>query len=155
MAQIESNIVDVFVFQRAAGGVRFLLLRRAPQKRLGATWQAVHGKIEAGETATQAALRELREETGLFPLRLWQLESVNTFYIADLDRVLMCPGFAVEVDEGAGVVLSDEHTEYDWLPVGQAVERFMWPGQRRAVREIMEEIIRPGLAEPFLRINLD
>jgi len=30
----------------------------------------------------------------------------------------------------------------------------MWPGQRRALREIMEEIVAPGLAEPHLRIAL-
>jgi hypothetical protein len=30
----------------------------------------------------------------------------------------------------------------------------MWPGQRRAVREIVEEIVTPGAAEPHLRISL-
>ncbi len=135
--------------------VEFLLLKRAPGIWLGGTWQAVHGKIETAETARQAALRELREETGQEPRRFWQLEFVNTFYVAEKDRIVMCAGFAAEVAADAAIRLSDEHTDYRWEPYERALRSYMWPGQRRALREIMEEIVTPGLAEPYLRIQLD
>ena len=155
MAEVSANLVDVYVFRRRGGGaVELLLLRRRPGARLGGTWQAVHGKVEAGESAWQTALRELREETGLAPTAFWQLESVNTFYMAAPDRVMLCPCFAAEVDRRATVTLSDEHTEHRWEPAERAMAEFMWPGQRQAVRELLEHIVTPSGAEPHLRIPL-
>lgn len=154
MPEIRSDIVDVYVFRRLATQVEVLLLRRAPGGLLGETWQAVHGKIEPGETATQAALRELAEETGLHPTALWQLESLNTFYVAAGDHIQMCPGFAAEVPPDAAVRLNAEHTDSRWVPAEQAAREMMWPGQRRAIREILDEIIAASPAEPHLRIAL-
>lgn len=153
MPQNVSDIVDVYVFRRRADGVEFLLLRRAADAALGGTWQSVHGHIEPREPAWRAALRELQEETGLEPLRFWQIDFVNTFYVASRDAILMCPCFAAEAPPNAPVVLSAEHTEFAWLATEQALRRFMWPGQRRAVEEILSQIIAAGAAEPHLRIN--
>lgn len=154
MPNTVANVIDVYVFRRRGADVEFLMLKRAPGVRLGGTWQAVHGRVEPGETAVAAALRELGEETGLRPIGFWQLEYVNTFYLTDDDVVLMCPCFAAEVPPDADVTLCHESTDYRWESAERAPESFMWPGQRSAVREIMTEIITPGLAEPHMRIEL-
>lgn len=140
------------MFRRAARGVEFLVLRRSTGQVLADTWQAVHGKIEPGETAVQAALRELREETGLAPAAFWQIDALNAFYVARTDEVHLCPCFAVEVAPDARVALSAEHTAFEWLGVQAAMERLMWPGQRRAVREVVEFIVPGSAAEPYLRL---
>lgn len=154
MPRIVSSIIDVYVFRRRPDGVEFLTLLRAPTIRLGGTWQSVHGKIESGETAWQAAARELREETRLTPIGFWQIDYVNTFYVASEDCVLLCPCFAAEVAANAMVQLCEEHAAFEWLLVEAACERLMWPGQRHAVREIVSEIIQPSAAESHLRIAL-
>ena len=54
---------EVAVFVTRKGGAEVLILRRsAPQ---GGYWHVVTGGVEAGETATAAAERELRKEAGL------------------------------------------------------------------------------------------
>jgi 8-oxo-dGTP pyrophosphatase MutT (NUDIX family) len=155
MPKIVSDVVDVYVFRRDGKRVEFLLLKRSSGRRLAGTWQAVHGRIQEGETAVQAALRELHEEIGLRPVGFWQLEYVNTFYMVSEDTLLMCPCFAAEIDPAAEIILSDEHTAYRWEPTERALEGYMWPGQRHAVREVMAAIVTPGLAEPHMRIIRD
>ncbi|MBK8914163.1 MAG: NUDIX domain-containing protein [Phycisphaerales bacterium] len=153
MSTVVARIIDVYVFRRDADAVRFLLLRRAPTLRLGGTWQSVHGRIEAGESAAGAALRELREETGLAPTRFWQLEFVNMFYVADSDEVHCCPTFAAEVAAGATVALSHEHTDHRWETAEDAKREMLWPGQRRAIEEIEALILGVAACEPHLRIS--
>lgn len=155
MADIVIRIIDVYAFRRREAGAQFLMLKRAGAGQLGGTWQAVHGKIEAGETATAAALRELAEETGLRPMRFWQLEHVNTFFDVARDAVYMCPGFAAEVAPDAVVTLNDEHVAHEWLSAAATAERMMWPGQRAALREIIDVILAGHSAEPHLRIALE
>ena len=63
--RIRSDIIEVMVFRTPEGsGPELLQIKRA-RDPLKDTWQPVMGHIEPGETAVQAALRELREETGL------------------------------------------------------------------------------------------
>ncbi len=154
MARVVSEIVDVYVFRKRIVEVEYLLLHRAPEEVLAGTWQAVHGRIEAGERAYETALRELREETRLTPRSFFQIDVVNTFYLVKDDTVHHCPCFAVEVDEDAEPVLNGEHDAYRWVSLEAAIAQFPWPGQRRAIREIDREIVQGGPALEFLRISL-
>lgn len=42
-----------------------LVTRRAPEKKYAGRWEVTGGCVQAGESAEQGALRELREETGI------------------------------------------------------------------------------------------
>lgn len=154
MPQIVSEIIDAYVYRIDAGGPRFLVLRRAAGTFMGGTWHGVHGKIEPGETAWQAAAREAREETGLRISAMHQIDHVNTFYMAAQDRIHMCPCFAVRVEPGSEPTLDAEHDAYEWLLPEDAAKRLTWPGQREAVRQIVSEIIHPGPGEPACRIEM-
>lgn len=131
------------------------MLERCCESRLGGTWQAVHGRIEAGETAAAAALRELREETGLRPVAFWQTDRPNVFFMASSDSVTIAPCFAAEVAAEAQVVLNAEHTAYRWMPAEAALRAFMWPGQRETIREILALIVTPSAARAHLAIRLE
>jgi dATP pyrophosphohydrolase len=154
MPKMVSEIVDCYVFRRRSEGVEVLLLKRAEGRYMGGTWHAVHGRIESGETAWQTALRELREETRLRPVKFYQLDLVNTFYVAKEDAIHCCPSFAAEVDADAEPILNEEHTAYRWLPLPLAMREFFWTGQRRALREIQEDIIVGSSARRHLGITL-
>lgn len=145
---VRTDVVDVYLFRVTdAGSVEFLqLLRAAPP--LASTWQPLMGHVERDETATHCALREVREEVGLAPesdtcLGFWALEQVHPFYLPDLDCVVMSPRFALQVAPGWAPALNDEHRDARWVESERMSEAFLWPGQKRACREILEEIAAP------------
>src|SRR5687767_13020487 len=92
-------MVACFVVRRAPtpGGHEFLLLRRAAGEFMAGAWAIVRGTREVGETAPAAALRELREETGLAPVEFYQLDTVDVFYLAVGDTIWHCPSFCAIV----------------------------------------------------------
>ncbi|MBF8248861.1 MAG: hydrolase, NUDIX family protein, partial [Bacteroidetes bacterium] len=88
MPRFECRIVEICVFRRAAGKVQYLILKRSENEKIyPGIWQIATGSIEAGETAVDAALRELKEETGVTPGRLWIVPHVNSYYVADKDTL--------------------------------------------------------------------
>lgn len=154
MTQVICQFAGLYVYRRRGDAVEFLLLHRAPGRCMAGTWQPVYGRIQPDETAWQAVVRELREETGLAPIELYHVDSVNTFYLPENDSVQHSPTFAAEVDASADVQLNPEHTAAQWLPPDEFARRLLWPGQRREFQEIIEEIIHHGPAREHLRIPL-
>jgi dihydroneopterin triphosphate diphosphatase len=135
---IRVSLVDVYVVRPGRSGVEFLLLRRSPKGgRCAGAWEAVHGHIEADERPVDAALRELLEETGFTPERLYNLSRVETFYQHHHNEVALVPVFAALVRAGAEPVLGLEHDAAEWLDPPAARIRFAWPRERRAVEDVM------------------
>ena len=148
MPEAVVRVIDVYPYRLVEDGEpEFLLLRRAAGVVYAGAWRMVGGKIDAGEAAWQAALRELCEETGCLPRRLWALPSVNTFYEWQHDRVNLTPAFAAELD--ADPVLDHEHEAFAWLPVEEAVMRLRWPEQQRLLR-LAHRILRQGVPPELL-----
>jgi 8-oxo-dGTP pyrophosphatase MutT (NUDIX family) len=135
---IRVSLVDVYVVRPGPGGFEFLVLRRSPKGgRCAGAWEAVHGHIEADERPVEAALRELLEETGLTPERLYNLSRVETFYQHHHNEVALVPVFAAVLPPGAEPVLGREHDAAEWLAPPAAKDRFAWPRERRAVEDVM------------------
>lgn len=116
-----------------------LLLRRT--QALAGEWCQVAGKIERGETAWQAALRELDEETGLTPLDLYSADICEQFYEADRDSITIAPVFVAFIENKATVALNHEHSDYIWTDFDKAVEMVAFGGQRRILRWIKAEFV--------------
>ncbi len=135
-SEVYTDTVNCFVFRQGAEGVLHLLLlksTRSPDDESG-HWQAVSGKREPRETCWQAAIRELSEETGRSPERLFDL-GVELYYDYRKDRIHMHPSFAAEVSAEAAVRLSGEHDEFVWADAEQALRRLFYPGQRALLQQ--------------------
>ena len=137
MVQIKVRVVDVYVFRRNTTGLKFLLMKRSPGKIYEGLWQSVAGKIESGEKAYQAAVRELKEETGLIPKRIFATDHVSQFYEAKFDTLNIVPVFGIEVEDKE-VVLSEEHSAYTWENLEDAVEMLSWSGQKKGIMIVSE-----------------
>ena len=113
-----------------------LLLRRARGAFAGA-WTVVMGLVDGEERATDAALRELREETGLRAAALYTAGELDAFYDPVRDRIVHVPFFVVYADAGAAVVLEDAvHDEHRWVPFDEACRMVEFAAQRRVLGEI-------------------
>lgn len=151
---VRFDMIACYVVRRTRNTAEFLQLRRAPGKHLGGAWSTVRGKIEQQETAWQAALRELREETGITPLDFFQLDTVDIFYLWQDDTLWHCPGFCALVGADTAVQLNDEHDAWRWTPRQSAADEFLWPGERAQIKELCREILDDGPARTYLRIPL-
>lgn len=138
---IDPHAISVFVVHQE----RYLLIHRCG-KYLPNTWQMVTGGIEPGEKAWEAALREIKEETGLVPDRLYSADAVETFYMKSLDKITFVPVFVAFVNEPSRIVLSpSEHDAYEWLSFQQAKDLLSWSEQKRVLTIVHENFV---LKEP-------
>jgi len=134
--------VSVLVVVYARSGEVLLMERRSPS----GWWQSVTGSLEPGETPWQAAVRELREETGLAADGLVDLGLSQSFVIAPAWRHRFAPGvsenlehaFALELEASLKIRLDPaEHLHAEWLPFAEALER-VTSYTNRAVIELLQ-----------------
>jgi dATP pyrophosphohydrolase len=124
-----------------------LLIKRADAADF---WQSVTGsKDTLEESYWQAAVREVREETGIdcglttplaTALQDWRLENVYDIYPRWLNRY--APGVTRNTEHLFGLGLPDrmnvtlslhEHTAYQWLPYRQAADLCFSPSNAEAI----------------------
>lgn len=147
------SLIDVYPYRITEHGAEYLLLRRSEDKIYAGQWRMVGAKVNQNEPAWKAALRELREETGIIPVKFWALPSVNTFYEAKTDRIHHIPAFAAEVDaKDAEVTLNAEHTDYRWEKCGAACNLVRWPEQQRLI-SLADRLINSSQILPDWIIN--
>lgn len=149
---INPPYISAFIVFQKDENAKYLLLRRCG-KYLTGTWQMVTGSILEGETAPQAALREIQEETGLMPKEIYSADAVETFYMKSCDKIVFVPAFVAFV-ETMNVIMSPlEHDAFEWLTYEAAKDRLIWSEQRRVLSHIHETCV---LKKPhdLLKISL-
>ena len=147
-----ADLVDVWIFRVIEGAPEILLLHRAVHRVLPGLWQGVSGLVEQDETITEAALRELREETELRTDEIeafFHLDYVAEFLWEPADSLMTSVYFAVRVPPIWQPILSDEHDDYRWLPLDHALREAVWPGYREALVRLRENVLDPQRAAWF------
>jgi len=144
VSERDTRFVELCPFRVREEGGEFLLLRRSATETVyPGLWQFVTGRVEEGERAAAAALRELREETGIAPERFWVVPAVNAFYDPAADAIRSVAVFAARLPRTGDVLLSAEHDAYEWLSAPEARRTLVWPAQRHCL-DIVEQYILGG-----------
>jgi bis(5'-nucleosidyl)-tetraphosphatase len=132
----------VIVFHRGDQGCRFLLLLSRLTKR--PLWEFPKGGVDAGETLTEAALRELHEETGL---ERSSIRMIDEFQHREEYRFTSGKGegrilirkevtyFLAESMSTDVRLSAHEASQFAWLPLEDAIRKLKYKARRDMLRE--------------------
>ena len=153
MASVTVRVVDCYVYLKTDNDLNFLLLKRNKNKIYEHLWQGVAGKIEEGETPPEAAIRELKEETGLHPVNMFVADHVSRFYEVHGDRVNLVPVFGIEAGS-TEVTLSDEHIDFKWVNIKEALNTLVWNGQKEGIQTVYDMVKNNDDRMRWSKVNL-
>ena len=106
-------------------------------------WSLPKGHIELGETAEEAAVREVEEETGIIGRVVAPLGTIDFWFVAEDRRVHKTVHHFLL--QALGGELSDddvEVAEVAWVPLDELEARLAYADERRLIRratELLEE----------------
>jgi ADP-ribose pyrophosphatase YjhB (NUDIX family) len=97
-------------------------------------WSLPKGHIEAGETAEQAAVREVEEETGISGVILAELGTIDFWFVAEGRRVHKTVRHYLLRATGGELSDADvEVSEVAWVPLPDIREQLAYPDERGLV----------------------
>ena len=126
---------------RAQGDTHEVLVLCRTLPPLEGVWYLVTGHVDEGESGSQAAWREVEEETGLTPKSLYAANFVDQWYNTAENVIELVPVFVAYVDDGADVDLNHEHSECKWVGVEDAIAHIAFHGHKDALKRIKESFI--------------
>ena len=134
--------LSVLVVVHSDDGKVLLLKRTRPFE----FWQSVTGSLDVGESHSDAACRELLEETGLADQGSLRYTGVSRQFVIDPRwRYRFEPGIIENVEfewryrlpEPIDIrVDGNEHSEYRWLPIADAIGTVWSWTNRQALRNL-------------------
>ena len=139
------------IIERSAGGVvvrviderPHVLLIRDPYRK----WGLPKGHVDEGENDEEAALREVREETGLSDLLLGpDLGEIDWTFRKKEQTIHKYCHFYLMASEGSASrpEVAEGITEVRWLPVGDALRTVGYENARAVLRRGSEQL-RPSV----------
>lgn len=130
--------VVVYVFRQTVEGPRYLVVRRTPE--LEGLWRPVLGTVRPEEVIESAAVREVRDETGIrTPRALIDFGFRHLEQVGDLELIDWGIGYDVGYDEPR-VRLPQDYDQFRWLDF------------ERAYRTIEVEPFREAVLKLHLRL---
>jgi len=138
--------VLVYPYCRVSGDkFEYALLKRSNT----GYWQAIAGGGEDAETPLEAARREAAEEAGLpFDSAFIQLDTIESIPVTEFkdshlwgDDIYVIPQYCFGVlVHDRQIVISQEHSEYQWLAYREACDLVQFDGNRTALWELNKRL---------------
>lgn len=144
------RLVDVYPYLEEQSRVKFLILKRTAKVTYPNQWRMVGGKVRESEKYYEAAIRELKEETGLTPVACWTIPSLNQFYDPKEDSLFQIPAFGARVNKYDTISLNHEHSEYQWVTKDEIDKFISWPEQRRLMKLLADIVTNNEILEEWI-----
>ena len=122
----------------SAGGVAIRHFRGRPFVAVITTFKQAlalpKGHPDAGESAADAAVREVREEAGIETVLVDKLDDVRYWYVKRGRRQFkVVRFFLLRYRSGSVRDHDNEVASAAWIPLAEAPERLTYPGERAVV----------------------
>ncbi|OIQ26461.1 NUDIX domain-containing protein [uncultured Vibrio sp.] len=137
MIPLSTAIVSGVAISNINGSPKILLMKRVK----GGYWCHVAGSIEADETGVEAIEREFKEETQIDVSTLYNGHYIDNFYEPHANVMQLIPVFAVYCKDDQAITLNDEHTEFRWCSLEEAIELTPFPGQHMVYQHIWSHFV--------------
>jgi 8-oxo-dGTP pyrophosphatase MutT (NUDIX family) len=131
LRKVEEISAGGMVIDRTGNGPQVAVIGRL-DRRGRLLWSLPKGHLEAGETAEDAAVREVEEETGIRGRVVAPLGTIDYWFVADDRRIHKTVHHYLL--EAAGGKLCDQDIEVDevaWVPLDELRDRLAYAGERR------------------------
>jgi 8-oxo-dGTP pyrophosphatase MutT (NUDIX family) len=128
------------VYRREGDGIDVLLAARRT-RRGDLAWGLAKGGIEPDESIEAAAVREVREETGILAVIESSLGETRYFYVWDDVRVRkVVHFFLMRAVGGDPSDHDDEMEDVRWFPLDRALKRAAYRGEREVLARAAEHL---------------
>ena len=104
-------------------------------------WGLPKGAVSDGETSEQAALREVKEETGLDAEIITRLDTIEYFFRAGDTLIKKSVDFYLM--HHLGGILTPQLSEVDdveWVPLSEGIERSSFESERKVLSSALTQI---------------
>jgi len=145
----ESTVIKAaggVIFRETPAGEEVMLVYR---KRYG-DWTFPKGKLKEGESFQQAAVREVREETGC-TVELGESLGSICYEVNSIPKVVLF--WRARVLEQAPLQENEEVAEARWLPLSESWQRLSHRGERDLLRRASEAKPKPDQTPAELRFE--
>ncbi|MFY9330460.1 MAG: NUDIX hydrolase [Candidatus Nanopelagicales bacterium] len=144
MPQVEETSAGGLVFDLSEAEPRAALIARY-DRRGRLIWSLPKGHLESGETAQDAALREVEEETGIIGRVMAPLGTIDFWFIAENRRIHKTVHHYLM--EAAGGELSDADAEVEqvaWVSLSDLPKRLAYADERRLLDQVPKLLADTG-----------
>jgi len=127
------------VYRKTDGGDLEVVLASRRTRRGDLAWGLAIGGIEPGESRERAAVREVREETGLIAEIEADLGDTRYMYVWEDVRIRKTVHFFLMRSVGGDIdERDDEMEEIRWFPLERAMKRAAYRGEREVLGRAAE-----------------
>lgn len=124
--------------ESCAGGIVFAGDRLLILQKQSGDWVLPKGHIEAGEMPSDAALREVREETGIETRILARVDSTNfRFQRHGRERLKTVSWFLMETDDATGLCPEPLFRQAQFVRPDEAIRRLTFANDRGLVEHAL------------------
>ena len=138
LPQVEETSAGGLVVDRSGPEPKAALIARH-DRRGRLVWSLPKGHLEAGESARDAAVREVAEETGIVGTVLAELGVIDFWFVTETKRVhKTVHHFLLDRTSGELSDADIEVVDVQWVPLAQVSERLGYADERKLMGRARE-----------------